>query len=127
MISISQGFNVGQDFLVVSDELQELAIELDLPLSLDNTTGNLTITGTASVADYTTIIRSVAFINTSENPAENNREITFTVFDGNLASNSVTRDLQVTAVNDEPEVQTQVNVALSSGDDIVLDLSLIHI
>ncbi len=123
MISISQGFNVGQDFLVVSDELQELAIELDLPLSLDNTTGNLTITGTASVADYTTIIRSVAFINTSENPAENNREITFTVFDGNLASNSVTRDLQVTAVNDEPEVQTQANVALSSGDDIVLDSS----
>ncbi len=69
-------------------------------------TGVLTLTGTASVADYQAALRSVTYTNTSDNPSTATRTVSFTVSDGALGSTPATRDIAITAVNDAPVVAT---------------------
>jgi hypothetical protein len=71
----------------------------------------LTLSGSASVANYQAALRSIAFSSTSDNPtnfgANASRTITWTVDDGqsaNHASNSTTTTVNVTAVNDAPTI-----------------------
>ncbi len=66
------------------------------------TTGTLTLTGSDTVADYQAALRAVKYQNTSENPSALTRTVSFTVNDGMLASNTVTRNITVTPVNDPP-------------------------
>ncbi|MGE5478357.1 MAG: Ig-like domain-containing protein [Bacteroidales bacterium] len=70
--------------------------------SYDSLTGVLTLTGTASVADYQAALQSVFFSNTSDNPATSNRSVTLTVGDGLATSAALTQTVQVAAVNDAP-------------------------
>lgn len=64
--------------------------------------GVLTLTGTATVAQYQTALRSVTYQNSSDNPNTTARTISFVVNDGSLNSNPATRDIDITAVNDAP-------------------------
>jgi len=64
-------------------------------------TGVLTLTGTASKADYQAALRSVTFGSTHDNPGAA-KTLEFTVTDGALGSNAATRTVAVTAVNDAP-------------------------
>ncbi|MCC9598944.1 DUF4347 domain-containing protein [Stieleria sp. JC731] len=74
--------------------------------SWDSATGTLTLTGTATVADYQTALRSVAYSNTSDAPNTSQRTVSFTVNDGDVNSNTQTRAIDVTAVNDAPVLTT---------------------
>jgi hypothetical protein len=68
-------------------------------------TGVLTLTGSASPADYQTALRAVRYSNTSQNPSTLTRTVSFQVQDGPAAanlSNVESRDVTVTAVNDVP-------------------------
>ncbi|MBN3949241.1 MAG: DUF4114 domain-containing protein, partial [Nostoc sp. NMS7] len=65
------------------------------------TNGVLTLTGSATVADYQTALRSITYQNSSDNPSPT-RTISFVVNDGTLNSNPVTRNINLTAVNDAP-------------------------
>jgi Big-like domain-containing protein len=65
-------------------------------------TGVLSLTGTDSVANYQQVLQSVTYNDTSQNPSTTNRSIGFVVNDGSLDSNTVTKTLSVTAVNDAP-------------------------
>jgi hypothetical protein len=74
--------------------------------------GVLTLSGTASVAHYQAALRSVEYRNTSDNPSTDTRTVSFQVNDGGAVanlSNTVTRDVAVTAVNDAPEVTTSAD------------------
>ncbi|WP_197696795.1 Ig-like domain-containing protein, partial [Mycobacterium sp. 852002-51152_SCH6134967] len=73
--------------------------------SYNSTTGQLTLTGTSSVANYQTTLRSVTYENTSDTPATT-RTVTFTVNDGTAPSTLRTKTLTVTAVNDAPTITT---------------------
>src|SRR5204862_687753 len=64
-------------------------------------TGVLTLSGTSSVANYQTPLRSVTYVNTSENPRPTTRTVTFSVNDGALTG-SASRTISVTPVNDAP-------------------------
>jgi Ca2+-binding RTX toxin-like protein len=64
--------------------------------------GTLTLSGSASIAAYQAVLRSVAYANTSDTPDPTNRTIDFRVFDGNGYSNTISRTVTVTPVNDAP-------------------------
>jgi len=66
--------------------------------------GTLSLTGSATVADYEAVIHSVAYFNTSENPSAATRTVAITVNDGDVNSNTLSRDVEVIPVNDAPVV-----------------------
>ncbi len=61
-------------------------------------TGQLTLTGNVSPANFQTALRSVKYTNTSNNPNTATRTVTFRVNDGTLNSNVLSRDITVTRV-----------------------------
>jgi len=70
--------------------------------SYSSSSGILTLTGTATIANYQTALRSVTYQNIDPNPVENTRSVSFTVNDGNDDSNTETRDISVVKVNIAP-------------------------
>ncbi|WP_145391305.1 cadherin-like domain-containing protein [Stieleria neptunia] len=77
--------------------------------------GTLTLTGTATIAQYETALRSITYTNTSDNPSTATRTVAFTVNDGNLDSNTQTRDISIAAVNDAPTVATNTGTTVLEG------------
>ncbi len=74
----------------------------------------VTLTGTASQADYQAAIRAVSFSNGSDAPSTVNRTVTVSVTDGFNASNTATTTITVNPVNDPPVAQ---NVSASGSED----------
>ncbi|MBL1264479.1 tandem-95 repeat protein [Methylomicrobium sp. RS1] len=75
----------------------------------------LTLTGTDTVAHYQQVLRSVTYDNGSQNPDSTARTIDFKANDGSIDSNTITRTLTVTSVNDAPSL-TAVNPPTVSED-----------
>ncbi|MGD9722530.1 MAG: beta strand repeat-containing protein [Pirellulales bacterium] len=66
-------------------------------------TGELKLWGTATPAQYQTVLQSVKYQNTSDNPTTATRTISFSVRDNaDVKSNVATRNVTLTAVNDAP-------------------------
>jgi hypothetical protein len=70
--------------------------------SFDATTGVLTLTGTSSLANYQSALRSVTYANASESPAVAARTISFKVDDGGGPVNLGDVGVTITPVNDAP-------------------------
>ncbi|AIG04068.1 retention module-containing protein [Pseudomonas fluorescens] len=77
---------------------------INVTSATDPVTGKitLTLTGTASLADYMLQIKNITFNNSSEDPSTTPRTITVTVTDGGNYSNVATTTVNVVAVNDAP-------------------------
>ena len=69
--------------------------------SFDALTGVLTLTGTSTVANYQTALRSVTYQNTSTTPSTSVRVVQFVVNDGELDSNQLVRNINVLNDNDD--------------------------
>jgi Calx-beta domain len=93
-VAITANFASDQDVLAFTNQL-------GITGNYNSGTGVLTLTGTTTVANYQTALRSVTYQNTSDNPSTATRTVTFTVNDGTNTV-SATRDINVTAVNDAP-------------------------
>jgi Bacterial Ig domain/Bacterial cadherin-like domain len=65
-------------------------------------TGTMTLSGSSLVANYQTALRSVKYVNTSENPSANPRTVTWIASDGSLPSSPVFSTINVIPVNDPP-------------------------
>ncbi|CAG0959908.1 RTX-I toxin determinant A from serotypes 1/9 [Methylophilaceae bacterium] len=66
-------------------------------------TGNVvTLSGSASLANYQTAIRAITFSSTSEDPSTTPRTINVVVSDGQTNSNTAVATISVIAVNDAP-------------------------
>ena len=65
-----------------------------------------TLTGSSSLANYQTALRSVTYVNTSDNPSALTRTVSWTVDDGGATASEQHRDqsINVTPVNDAPVV-----------------------
>ena len=92
-VAITAGFVSAQDTLGFMNQLGITGI-------YNSGTGVLTLSGTASVANYQTALRSVTYQNSSDNPTLT-RTVTFTADDG-VGTGSGTRGISITAVNDAP-------------------------
>ncbi|MBK5331810.1 MAG: tandem-95 repeat protein [Ilumatobacteraceae bacterium] len=65
-------------------------------------TGVLALSGSASVANYQLALRSITYNNNSDAPTTTTRTVTFVVNDGTVNSNTASRTITLTAVNDAP-------------------------
>ncbi len=94
-VTISAGFAAGQDTLAFTDQN-------GISGSWNAGTGVLTLSGSATVANYQAALRSITYVNASDNPSTSTRTVSFVVNDGSANSNTGTRNIAVTAVNDAP-------------------------
>jgi trimeric autotransporter adhesin len=93
----------------------------------NDSTGELTLTGTASLAAYEAAIRSVTYENTSEDPSALTRRVEFQVTDSSGASSTPSRrDVFVTPVNDAPRVTTTdgATTYIAGGRPVAVDPKL---
>jgi methionine-rich copper-binding protein CopC len=108
-VSITSNFASSQDELHFTDTAE-------IKGSYDATTGVLTLSGTATKAQYESALRSVTYSNTSQNPSGDARTISFEVDDGSASSDAATKSVNVTPVNDAPAL-TQPDGDLSYTED----------
>jgi hypothetical protein len=90
--------------------------------SYNSSTGVLTLSGTASKANYQLALASITFSNTSNTPSTATRTVSFKVNDGDVDSNTATRNVGVTAHNDAPTATDQSG--LSTNEDTSLPITL---
>jgi hypothetical protein len=89
-VAVTAGFAAGQDVLGFADQN-------GITGSYNPATGVLTLTGSASLANYQSALRSVTYFNSSASPSTAARTVTVTVNDGSLSNNtgSATRGITV--------------------------------
>ena len=108
-VSITIGFQTAEDVLA-------FAPQTGITGAFSSATGVLTLSGTASVADYQEVLRSVTYQNTSANPNTLPRVVTFVVNDGTLTG-STTLMIAITAVNEAPQVTTTLGALNYTEND----------
>ena len=74
--------------------------------SFNQTTGELTISGYGFVSEFESMLQTITYENLSDNPTVADRTVEFEVTDGFATSNTVTRTIEIQAVNDPPDVST---------------------
>ncbi len=89
--------------------LESLTVNGALPAGItagvyNSTTGVLTLTGSASLADYQTALEQIQYANTDVAPDETARTITVVVNDGTENSNTATSTISVTGINSVPVI-----------------------
>ena len=97
-VQLTANYQNGQDVLGFTSQL-------GITGSFVAGTGTLTLTGSTTVANYQTALRTVTYQNTSEAPSILARTVVYQVNDGgavNNLSNQLTSTINVTAVNDAP-------------------------
>ncbi len=111
-VAITTNYHSGQDILSFTPAN-------GITSSWNPSSGTLTLSGTSLVANYQTALRDVRYQNTSDNPSVLTRTVSFTVSDGTLSSNTVTRNISVTAVNDAPVLNNIESSALTYTENSV--------
>jgi hypothetical protein len=116
-VKVSGNYHDGQDVLAFSNQSG---------ITGQVVGSTLTLSGYASVTDYETALRSVTYRNSSDNPSDQTRTVSFQVTDASAAaSNAPTRDITVAAVNDKPAVTTSGgSTSYSEGVPVVVDSAL---
>jgi len=93
----SATIQISNNYISSEDELNFTNI-LGITGNWNSSTGTLSLTGTASKSDYETALRSVTYDNTNSNPSSQTRTVSFTISDGDKSSNTVSRDIALSAV-----------------------------
>lgn len=111
-VKISSGLN--------ADDVLAFANTSNISGSYDASRGLLTLSGTATKADYQAALRAVTYSSSSENPTATSvsRTLTWQIDDGqtaNHASNSATSTIDITAVNDAPVVNNDSTTVNEAG------------
>ena len=95
-IQITGNYTQYQDFLKFNNTA-------NITGSWDGTSGTLILTGSDTIANYTTALRAVSYLNSHDNPVLLTRTVTYTVTnDVSLTSNSVSRNINVIHINKPP-------------------------
>jgi hypothetical protein len=109
-VRIAQCLDPAQDLLV----LPAFAASLGISGSYDAAKGVLSLSGTASPANYQAVLRGVAYENDSDAPSTATRKVTFEIGDA-TSSRHVSVDVKVVAIDDAPVVTTSGLLEYSSG------------
>ncbi|MBR0869709.1 cadherin repeat domain-containing protein [Bradyrhizobium tropiciagri] len=111
-VQISANYVSGEDVL-------SFTTQNGITGSFDAGTGTMTLTGTATVAQYQAALASVTYTDTSENPSTLARTVTFTADDGQAANHlsaGSNHTINVTSVDDAPVNNgVPANFTLMSG------------
>lgn len=114
--------DTGQEILAVNPA----TVEPNTPIAVNYNTstagrGVLTLSGTATLAQYQAALRTVTYNNASANPTPTARTITFIGSDGTSNSATATTTLSVTPVNDAPVANGQ---SVSTPEDTAVTIIL---
>jgi VCBS repeat-containing protein len=90
--------------LVPSEDTLNFVNQFGITGNYNSTTGILTLTGTTSIANYETALRTIKYRNSSDAPDTTTRIISFVVDDGTNTSIPVTRDIVINPRNDAPQI-----------------------
>jgi hypothetical protein len=105
-VAIVSGFSAGQDVLAFT-------ASAGITGSYNSATGVLTLTGTATVAAWQQVLRSVTYQNTSDDPSTAARVLRFSVSDG-ARPGTAERTIQVSAVDDPGSLQLPAEFSSST-------------
>jgi gliding motility-associated-like protein len=105
-VQITGNYQQGQDFLSFVDNIF-------ITSSWDEATGKLTLTGPADKSYFIAALRAVDYQNTSDNPILLSRTVSFIANDGTVNSNAATRNVNITPVNDAPQLANIEGTSLS--------------
>ncbi len=136
-VVISSGYASGEDKL-------EFITANGIVPSWSSVNGILTLAGSSSLTNYQTALRSVTYDNLNPDPDETLRTIDFYVSDGAAHSDTLSRNLSVTAANDAPiladmeaagfvynggdgAVVLTDSMTVSDGDDTIIDSARVQI
>jgi len=108
------------DALVVDSQL--LNSQYGISSNFDQNTGSITLSGPASIADYTAAIRAIGYQNSSENPGAVTKTVQIKINDGSTDSNTITRELTLTPVNDAPTAISS-NVTVTEDTPYTIDFA----
>jgi hypothetical protein len=110
--SITANYQAGQDDLNWTDNNLSDNITLDGVNSTDQT---IVLTGLDTDANYQAALRAVTYTNTSDNPSNATRTVTFSATDQPGLTGSDTRSLSVTPVDDPPDAQNDTATVLEDA------------
>lgn len=120
-VAITSGYESGVDVLAAGGLPGGITANFDVP------SGTLTLSGTASFANYVTALNLVTFENASNDPSTTDREITITITDANskAGSNGPLTDsavdtFSVTATNDPPSFVSVTADDVNEGSPVVV-------
>ncbi len=89
--------------------------------SWNSSLGKMTLTGSSSLANYQTALRSVKYGNNSQSPNTNERTVSFTVNDGDNNSNTITRNITLTVLASNPTVVINSGGSVNEGGTLILN------
>ena len=113
-IQITSGYQSGEDVLAFTDQS-------GITGSWNSSTGTLSLSGSATKAQYETALESITYNNTSDTPDTTNRTVTWIVNDGDTGSTGITSTITVAAANDAPALAGGGNVLqFSEGDSAIV-------
>ena len=113
VVAITGNYAAGEDVLAFVNQN-------NISGSWDPVAGKLTLSGSATLAQYEAAVQSVTYINTSNDPSDAMRTVSFTVSDGDSESNTQTRDINITAVNDAPATTVPATVTVAEETSTTL-------
>jgi PKD repeat protein len=123
-IQIIDGLQPTEDQLIFTDTQS-------ITSSYQTATGQMSLSGVASIADYQVALQSVYYQNSSDNPSDYTRLIRIDVSDGLSQSQAITQTLFVKLVNDAPILtgagQTIAYVENDPGIIIATDISVFDV
>ncbi len=119
-IRFSSGFEPDQDRLLYSG-LNGIIGEFD------RATGVLMLSGTASALEYQDAIRSIAYLNLSDRPTLDVRNVDIVVSDVDLQSNVLTRSIIVESINDEQQVMVNTGTSLEMNAIVQLTTNMLSV
>jgi hypothetical protein len=114
-VRITGFYEPGLDSLVLT------GISPSITPAWNASSGELTLSGIGSLAEYTAILQLVGFRSSSDNPNTSPRGVEFSVFDGLQWSNVVKTNITIEAVNDSPTLS--VLARFNSSEDAPIALS----
>jgi Domain of unknown function (DUF4347)/Cadherin-like/Right handed beta helix region len=116
-VVISTAYVPTEDVLSVSG-----SIASGLTSNWDALLGTLTISGSATIAQYQAALSQVQYRNLSDSPTTVSRTLSFALTNANGAQGTASKQLSVAAINDAPTI-TSPSSALSVDEDTNLILS----
>ncbi|MBX3680413.1 MAG: DUF4347 domain-containing protein, partial [Rhodocyclaceae bacterium] len=118
LVSATVRFSAGY---IRSEDTLAFVNQLGITGSFNASTGRLTLTGTATVADYQTALRSVTYQDVNGTPTQGTLRVSFTVNDGLVDSNVAVRTLNI--VDDEPPRASDDSATVSEGAAVLANLA----
>ena len=106
VITIAENYQSEEDFLLFSQTSH-------ISSHWETATGELILSGTASLEDYENAIASIQYKNLSDHPSVQQRTVSCMINDGYANSQTISQTVSIIAVNDRP-VLSDLNYTLTS-------------